>query len=92
MTMTVVKPKYVWQYLNWFTLMENIVFAQRFNSNEVYLRNKAGDTHKVYIKYLNPFVGDETNLFEIKINDVDMGGKVRDVGEAYDLIMEAIEQ
>jgi len=83
-----------WQYFNWYTCMEAIKIAHRLNNNEVFFKNRVGDIHRVQLNSVNPYYAGNTdgNILELKVNNVLMGAKIRDYGEAYDFIKSCVEE
>ena len=58
----------------------------------MYLKNtETGEIHKVQIEYVGFGARERGDtLFDLKINDVEMGGVYLDVGEAYDMIKSCV--
>jgi len=72
---------------NFSTIMSFLELARAYNKNEEYFMDKTGDIHKVYAEYVP---NNNKNIFEITVNDVEMGGEYADLGDAYDFLKELL--
>lgn len=81
--------------VNFSNMMECIENARNFSHNTMYFKNDGGEMHKVHITYAfhrgGKVNGSGLGSFELTVNDIEMGGQLRDFGDVYDLLRSCID-
>lgn len=76
-------------HLNWYSVVDAITTCREYDNCLVYLKNKNGDIHKVFLEITSPKMGVE--VFNVTINDASaLETQKYNAGEVYDYLMEEL--